>query len=223
MTARSRQIGEWADGAAFNEGGMPRAWFHGTDCDTRFNIFTRWEDFSIGFHFGGAQAANARIDEIYRMAPDENEGSIIPVFCRAANPVRLPDLYTWEQDRMAYALLEAGAISEGEADFIIDSASAEMIFAALEEIGHDCILYGNLCEHKDEVTDSIAVWRPELLKSPFALDFVRADPRLLPQNWTDPKDMDAWQRTSALIDAERTEFRAFREGLAANAKKIAGA
>mgnify|MGYP001428722723 CR=1 FL=1 len=207
---------EWADGSAFNEGGMPRLWMHGTNVTEPFNVFTRWEDFSVGFHFGGPEAANDRAQNIHdEILGEDFDGVIIPVFCRATNPLRIPDLYTWEQHRVASALIDAGVIDEGEAEFLEESASAEMIFAILEEAGYDSLVYGNLCEHKEEVTDSICVWRAELLKSPFASSFDRDDPRLMPQLPTDERDMEMWRAMSGSIEAEKEALREFRAGRAA--------
>lgn len=208
---RGVQMRSWAEGGAFVDGSLPRLWFHGTNVTDPFNVFTRWEEFSLGFHFGSPEAAFARAQNIYdEILGEEFDGVIVPVYCRAANPLRLPDLYTWEQDRIADALAEAGILDEDEACFVADSASAEMAFAVLEEAGYDSVVYGNLCEHKETVTDSIFVWRAELLKSPYAASFAPGDPRLLPQNPTAERDIEDWRRTALAIEAEKAAFRAFR-------------
>lgn len=89
----------WMEGSAFlDDDGRPVVFFHGTDAHDQFNVFTRFDEQSLGFHFGSAEAANDRLRQIFRMVPqDENEGLIVPVYCRAANPLRLEDLYTWGQ------------------------------------------------------------------------------------------------------------------------------
>jgi len=212
-------MARWLEGSAFADGGVPAVLYHGTDIHDPFNVFTRWEgESSIGFHFGTREVANARIDEIFRMAaPDEREGIIIPVICRARNPLRLPDLMLWGQWECARALLEAGVLrSEEEMDHVADSCSEDAIFAAIEEAGYDCVVYGNECEHKAEVTDSVIVWRSELLKSPWAASFDPADPRLLPQAPTDPADMDDWERRALSISAAREELRDLRAALGAS-------
>lgn len=206
---RRLAIAEWAEGGAFTEGPSPRLWLHGTDVDTPFNVFCRWEDFSVGYHFGGPEAANARLEAISDAGAAT--GSIVPVYCRATRPLRLPDLYTWEQDAVVAALAEAGVLADGdEEDFVYGEASAESLFAALEESGYDCVVYANRCEHKERETDSLCVWRPELLKSPFASAFERDDPRLLPQNPTDERDLRASAAIGREIAAARERLRAFR-------------
>lgn len=204
---------DWIEGSAFvGEDGRPTMFFHGTDIHDPFNIFTRFEDHSLGFHFGSMEAANDRISQIFRMAPpDENEGLIIPVYCRARNPLRLEDQYTWEQDAVVAALAEAGVLSEEEEEFVADSASAEMIFAAVEAAGYDCIVYRNRCEAENEAHDSILVWRAELLKSPYSLSFDMNDPRLLPQNETSEFDTYEWEcREEAIVNCKE-DLRMFRQ------------
>lgn len=188
---------------------MPRLWLHGTDVDTPFNVFCRWEDFSLGFHFGGPEAANARLEAI--QADGEMAGSIIPVYCRAVRPLRLPDLYTWGQSEIVDALAEAGVLAnEDEEDFVYEEASAEAIFAALEEAGYDSVVYGNRCEHKERETDSLCVWRAELLKSPFAASFDPADPRLLPQLPAAGRDLTAWTSIGMEIEQAKERLRQLR-------------
>lgn len=208
---RFAQMKAWAEGAAFNENGMPRLWLHGTNIYEPFNIFTKWDEFSIGFHFGGPEAANARVENIYgEILGEELEGVIIPVVCRAANPLRIPDLYTWKQSSIASALYDAGVISDVEADYLEESSSCEMVFAMLEEAGYDSLIYENMCEHKAKPTDSLLIWRAELLKSPYAASFDKADPRLLPQLPTPQDDIENWRRLAASIASEKAAFREFR-------------
>lgn len=211
----------WLDGAAFvDERGAPVVWYHGTDWLEPFNVFSRWDEASIGFHFGTREVANYRVADMFRMGPPgEAEATVIPVICRARNPLRLPDLYCWGQQEIASALFEAGVLrSEEEWDHVVDSCSEEAIFAALEEAGYDAVVYGNECEHKEEVTDSILVWRAELLRSPFARSFDPDDPRLLPDHPTpaDEGDLAMWRDLGLRIDEARAELRGMRMGFAAN-------
>lgn len=202
---------EWiADTAFRDESGAPRVWHHGTDADD-FNVFTRWDDASIGFHFGDLQTAQSRLATIYRMA-EETEGSIIPVLCRAANPLRLRDQFMWDLDDVAAALLAAGVLqSEDEVDFVVDSASVTMMFAAIEAAGHDCIVYRNLCEGDvAEGSDSLLVWRAEMLKHVDADAFDPEDPRILPQKPASEDDLGHWQQTAEEIEADGDALRAFR-------------
>ena len=215
---RVEAMWRWLEGSAFVVGGKPIVLYHGTDIQDPFNIFTRWEgEASIGFHFGTKEVANSRITEIFRMeSPEERGGIIIPVLCRARNPLRLPDQYMWDQWDVASALYKAGVLAnEDEVEFVADSCSAEMLFAAIEEAGYDCVVYGNECEHKPEVTDSFVLWRSEFLKSPYAAGFDLADPRLLPQNPTPDADFREWERLSRDIDDQRRKLAEFRQTMPA--------
>lgn len=209
--ARLAAAREWAAGGAFlRPDGLPSAWFHGTDINAPFNVFARWEDFSLGFHFGSAEVANARLADI---GMDEAAAPvIIPVWCRARRPLRLPDLFTWEQADVVDALYVAGAVDDEAAEFVEESASAEAVYAAIEEAGYDCVVYGNRCEFKERETDSLCVWRAELLKSPFAATFDARDPRLLPQSETAEADLGWWRATSTAIEEARSELRLLRAG-----------
>lgn len=200
---------DWIAGAAFNDRrGVPQIWHHGTDAD-EFNVFTRWDDASIGFHFGTLEAAKHRTDIIYRMS-ETNGGTIIPVLCRAQRPLRLRDQFMWEQDDVARALLNAGVLkSQDEVDFVIDDASEAMIFAAIEAAGYDCVVYKNECETDGKSSDSLMVWRAELLKHPEASRFDLDDPRLLPQKMAAEKDIKRWKwlaREIKAADEALTDF-----------------
>lgn len=212
---RRQQIIEWSKQGAFNgDDNLPLLWFHGTDVHDPFNIFAECGETSIGFHFGDVSAANYRINDIYRMGPpEENEGLIIPVMCRAESPLRLPDLYTWGFREIIGSMLDLGIISETDADFIEETSSDETLFAAIEMAGYDCIVYSNVCENKADPKDSLIVWRAELLKSPFASSFDRADPRLLPQNETSERDYEMWRRLARTIESEKAELDCARENV----------
>lgn len=200
---RTAALRAWIEGSAFAADGSPRLWYHGTDCEEAFNVFARYDESSVGFHFGAAEAANARLDAIFRMEdPAARGGALIPVICRARSPLRLPDLYTWEQDAVAGALLAAGIVDEREAEDIVDSCDEHMLFAAIERGGHDCVVYTNLCEHEAGAVDSLMLWRAELVKSPFAAGFDPDDPRILPQAATGAPDLRAWsERSEAIAEA----------------------
>jgi len=213
IDGRDAQLARWIEGSAFAPGGRPAVLFHGTDVHDDFNIFTRWGEGSIGFHFGTREAANARLDSIFQAAPpDEADGIIIPVLCRASRPLRMRDLMLWDQDDIARELMRQGVLlSDEECDHVVDSMSEATVFAAIEEAGYDCVVYGNECEHKAEVTDSVMVWRAELLKSPFADSFDPADPRLLPQRETSAGDYRDWERLGREIDEARRALASMRD------------
>lgn len=180
----------WMDGGAFvGPDGSPRVWLHGTDF-ADFNVFCRNEEFSLGYHFGGVEAANARLKDIFGDELPEADASIIPVICRGKNPLRLKDHYTWSFRNVVSELVDLGVITDDEADLMMDLGD-NGLFAAIELAGYDCVVYLNRCEHKEEATDSLMVWRANLLKSPFASSFDLDDPRLMPQRDTDAADLRA--------------------------------
>jgi hypothetical protein len=205
----SKHLDAWAEGSYFaNDGtGSPVRWFHGTDIDDQFNVFARCDEASLGFHFGTADAANDRLKQIECLA---DGGSIIPVYCRATNPLVLEDLYTWSQWDVASALCDAGILTEDEAEFVADSASAEMIYAAIEEAGHDCVLYGNVCEARDAGEASLMVWRASLIKGVNSEIFDRDDPRILSQIPVTDEEMSWHAYLEREIDSSRVELRTFR-------------
>lgn len=200
----------WAAGSYFSDpDGMLQRWFHGTDAEEQFNIFAHCDDASLGFHFGSAAAANDRLSQI--SVDDEGfAGSIIPVFCRATNPLVIADLYTWGQWSVASALRDSGILTEDEAEFVTDSASAEMIYAAVEEAGYDCILYTNACESRDSGEMSLMIWRAALVKGVHSLEFDREDPRILSQHSASDDERSWFEHREAEIDRCREELRALR-------------
>jgi len=203
-SGRIAERDRWLAGSAFVDAdGHPVTWYHGTDA-APFNVFSRWDEFSIGFHFGGPEAAQARVAAIAEGLDAGAEGcAVMQVICRARNPLRLRDHYTWGFDRLAGELVDLGVIDDETGDAIVDTCDDSYVFAALEAAGHDCILYANECEFKERQTDSLIVWRAELLKSPLAASFDPEDPRLLPQHPADDGDMGAWRRLRASIAAAR--------------------
>jgi hypothetical protein len=209
-TGMTEELRDWAEGSHFNDAdGTPRRWFHGTDIEDSFNIFAYFDEASLGFHFGSVSAANDRLAQIFRMT-DEPGGNIIPVHCRGVRPLVLNDLYTWGQWDVASALGDCGILTDDEVEFVAASASAAMLFAAIEEAGYDCVLYTNVCESMETAEESLMVWRAALVKGEHSVSFERDDPRILSQ--LDPTDED-WQWHRSLereIDSCREELRSMR-------------
>jgi hypothetical protein len=205
----SKQLDAWAEGSYFADDGtgQPVRWFHGTDIDDHFNVFARCDEASLGFHFGTADAANDRLRQIECLA---DGGSIIPVYCRAANPLVLNDLFTWSQWDVASALCDAVILTEDEAEFVADSASAEMIYAAIEEAGYDCVLYGNVCEARASGQNSLMVWRASLIKGVNSSAFDRNEPRILSQLPASDDELSWHSHIETGIENCREELRAFR-------------
>jgi hypothetical protein len=204
-----REVENWMAGGKLARGGRPLVWYHGTDCEDSFNIFTRWDDHSVGFHFGTSAAANDRLNAIFRMeAPEERGGRIIPVICRAVNPLRMHDQYTWETRSVAIALADACGLDDEFVDWVCDQNSAEAIYAAFECLGYDAVVYTNECEDKSGIEDSLMIWRSELIKSPFSAVMDRADPSILSQAETDVDHLREWETIGANIDFMKEELNA---------------
>jgi hypothetical protein len=207
----SEELKAWAANSYFKgDDGMPMRWFHGTDVEVPFNIFAYCEEASLGFHFGTSSAANDRLAQIFRMT-NEPEGSIIPVYCRAERPLMLNDLFTWDQWDVVSALRDCDLITDEEAEFIADSASAEMLYAAIEEAGYDCVLYTNVCESRNEGGESLMVWRAAQIKGMCSASFDLADPRILSQLPVSDEELRWYESREAEINRCRDELRALRE------------
>lgn len=202
---------QWAKGSALVDAdGYMRRWYHGTDVTEPFNIFAYYEECSLGFHFGSARAANDRISKI-TWEPGEVTGTVIPVYCRAMSPLVMDDQIIWDQWSVASSLGALGLLSEDEVEFVADSASAEMLYAVLEEAGFDCVLYTNVCEAREENDVSLMVWRAELVKGVNSAIFDREDPRILSQIAVAERDELMHRSNLEAIEACRSELRAFRD------------
>ena len=206
-SARQADLAEWIKDSAFKSDAGPTVFYHGTDITDPFNVFCRADEASIGFHFGCAEVANDRIRIIHRMDKGHARlGQIIPVVCRARAPLQLRDHFMWDQDSVASELAELGLLNDEQVDAIVDACDEAYLFAAIEMAGFDCVIYANECEYKDESTISLLIWRAELIKSPFAISFDSADPRLMPQLKTDEADLRAWRAMSERIEDAKAEL-----------------
>jgi hypothetical protein len=204
----TRELEFWAKGSAFvDEQGKLERWYHGTDYEDGFNIFARYEDSSIGFHFGTAEAANDRLNQIDCL---EDNGNILAVYCRAQRPLVLDDMYTWDQWDVAQALRMVGVLTEDEAELVADSINAEMIYASIEEAGYDSVLYRNECENKQGQQLSLMVWRANLIKGINSASFDKDDPRILSQLPVGESELAWYTSNERSIDACREELRAYR-------------
>ena len=149
----------FGDSKVVNKDGSPKVVYHGTDAPEDFNTFEHTED--IGFHFGSAAVANARaaasgpvVEETARNGgPLEHQANrrVIPVYLSIKNPLRLPDMGTWEANDVLDALEEEGILpipTPEEAhpgfgyndDVLVDR---EFVAKALAKHGYDGIVYLN--------------------------------------------------------------------------------
>lgn len=203
---------KWIEGSHFvNDDGVPSVFFHGTDVENPFNIFAYCDEASLGFHFGTAAAASDRLVQT-ACSGDEVCGLIIPVHCRAQRPLVLDDLFTWSQWETVGALVDAGVITEDETDYVVESMSGEMIYAAVEEAGYDCVLYTNTCEAKDDGEHSLMIWRASLVKGIHSATFDPSDPRIMSQLAVSDDEAIWYEEREREIDACRSQLRSLRAG-----------
>lgn len=149
----------------------PKLVFHGTD-SSDFTVFERTED--IGYHFGTAPQANARIgsspaavrDTIAEGGPfDYQEGRrLVPVFLKIENPLTLPDLNDWSPRNVAAELVDRDVISHGQSEKT-DLVDREQVRDWLATKGYDGIRYRNTTEAKGSPGYSYIVFDPEQVKS----------------------------------------------------------
>ena len=134
----------WFDGSqVVDAAGVPVVVMHGT----WFN-FSEFEDSEdIGFHFGSSEAANARLKS---WQDDDGSGTdganVMPVYLAITNPLRLPDLHTWDSDDVAAALRGAGLITDVEADELAEFNDRVLVAKILKAHGYDGIVYDNKTE-----------------------------------------------------------------------------
>lgn len=153
-----------------DKAGNPLVVYHGTDAD--FDTFERTED--IGFHFGTARAANARVgaspaairETLRDGGPFEHqEGrAVMPVYIKIENPLRLPDLNDWSPRNVIAELERRGIITQQQADdaSIVDR---EAVRDWLKAKGYDGIVYRNRVEGNGRAGDSYIVFEPTQIKS----------------------------------------------------------
>lgn len=195
---------EWFDGGVFlNPDGTPMTFYHGTDTGADFNIFARTDESSIGFHFGDLGAAHKRIDS---MQFDEFSGAVIPVFCNAANPLRLTDHHTWSQRNVCGELYDLGILNDDQYDMVVGSYDEYAIFAAIELAGYDSVVYTNETEHAGTPADSVIVWRAEMVKGVYASRFEVGEPGLVPDVPHDPDDYECWETVPDAISGYRDKL-----------------
>lgn len=192
-----------------DESGMPKVWYHGTDADADFNVFTQWGEGSIGFHAGPLEAAETRIAQMTEGFEDEQgNGTVIPMYIRALNPLVMDDLYTWSTQAIVSELLRLEVIDESGAEFLDENFDCSYIYAVLERAGCDCVLYENKTEGAGQ---SIFFWHAQQAKSVFATSYGIADPRLNPAAEARKDDLSAWIGNERDIAEAKKEYDAFLE------------
>ena len=183
---------EWFDGGAFADtAGRPVVFYHGTDTGADFNIFARTDESSIGFHFGDIATAECRIE---LMGWNEGDwGAVIPVVCNARNPLRLTDHHTWAIRNVSGELHDLGIVNDDQYELICESCSEYSLFAAIEMAGYDAVVYSNETENRGTATDSLIVWRADMVKGAYAASFETGSPGLVPGIPHHPEDFECWE------------------------------
>jgi hypothetical protein len=146
-----------------DESGNPKIYYHATRGD--FDEFKRGE---FGIHFGTKEQAHDRIN--YNINIDDNllNTSIIPVYLKFENPIRLYDLSTWKPEDIEYNIKYEYNIYLSTLDnyWKEDSSSKiyDNIIIQLKKLGYDSVIYKNECEGNCE-DDSVIVFDANQIKS----------------------------------------------------------
>lgn len=139
----------WFSGSVLTEvNGEPQVLYHGTRQAWKNNRFLRGKAahnrHSMGFHFGGKSAANARIAPIiqemiampYLADIWGNAPAIMPVYLRITRPLRLRDIGAWHDPKWVQrALVEAGITPAGK--------TIAQLEKEVQALGYDGIEYPN--------------------------------------------------------------------------------
>lgn len=128
----------FGDSKVVDKDGKPRVVYHGTDAEGGFSTFERTED--IGFHFGTVAHSNERV------GTGVDSGQVMPAYLRIKEPLRLPDLGTWDPDDVLRALRDARILTKAEFENAPDIIDREFVRDALARKGHDGIVYLNMSE-----------------------------------------------------------------------------
>jgi hypothetical protein len=144
-----------------------RVWYHGTRKD--FDAFdTSKSTDGLGIHVGTVDQAEgfARSTKALSMKnPDEFKSNrqILPLYVRANNSIRLPDMQDWEPNRVVRALRRKGIEVQGSG--YQGTATAKDIVSALKREGYDSIVYSNKFEADASGKDSLIIFDPSNIRS----------------------------------------------------------
>lgn len=144
-----------------DEGGWIGPVYHGTSG----RHFRAFDTSGEGVHFGTREQAEGRLRG---KTPGGGRPKIIAAHIRLANPLRLPDIGTWNHFQNLHRELSVGGhITDQEADAAwdawqrSDAEGWEALKRALEANGHDGIVYENELEGPGE---SYIVFRPNQIR-----------------------------------------------------------
>lgn len=143
-------------------------WYHGTNANIEeFSRFKgRGNDREIGIHVGTEDQANFMAKSKgggMRKGTFTGQPNVIPLYARAQNPLRLPDLGNWKPDHLAAALRQEHGI-----EVTPTGASGEVIGVdvrmAIRDAGYDSIIYKNAYEGNRDA-DSLILLNTNQLRS----------------------------------------------------------
>lgn len=138
----STPFGSWFEGSqVVDPAGRPKRLFHGTGAPKDFAAFRPQGD--LGFHFGDADQANDRLDNLARPGVEPGPARLMPVYLAIRNPLRLPDVGDWSVDNLVDHLVERFPADEFS---IAHLRTSEQVRDFLAEKGFDGVVYRNTNE-----------------------------------------------------------------------------
>lgn len=186
-----QNFSDWFGRSVARRGDRPAVMYHGT-----LSGFDTFEVGDIGFHVGTQQQANRRInfkrknnmphfpivDRQGNVVVAPQQGAVMPVYAKAENPLRMPDVGEWGDPLQVYENLpqnfrnqidpefydEIQSIRSSYEDFSAYLTDPEVVDAlgeirdVLRRAGHDSIAYENLGEGPGH---SLILFEPTQLKS----------------------------------------------------------
>jgi hypothetical protein len=144
-----------------------QVWYHGTRKD--FDAFdTSKSTDGLGIHVGTVDQAEgfARSTKALSMKNQDEFKSnrqILPLYVRANNSIRLPDMQDWEPNRVVRALRRKGIEVQGSG--YQGGVTAKDIVSALKREGYDSIVYANKFEADASGKDSLIIFDPSNIRS----------------------------------------------------------
>ena len=144
--------------------GKPRVMYHTTAAS--FSEFKTHNDGGFGSHFGTLGQANDIAERNPGVATN-----VMPVYLAIKNPIRLPDLGTWQDlDVLKSAKLDRAewikrVQAQSSADPYNWKSPTEIIRGMLREKGYDGIVYANTFEGGHRGEDSYVAFEPTQIKS----------------------------------------------------------
>jgi len=144
-----------------------QVWYHGTRKD--FDAFdTSKSTDGLGIHVGTVDQAegfakSTKSLSMQNQAEFKSNRQILPLYVRANNSIRLPDMQDWEPNRVVRALRRKGIDVEGSG--YQGAVMPKDIVSALKREGYDSIVYKNMFEADASGKDSLIIFDPSNIRS----------------------------------------------------------